>query len=283
MSNSVSSSDGVSPDPDLPTSVSGDSNHNSAGNIPATPKGKPLGGSAYGSIPHLPGSRRGPGDRGLSESQANILTLKARDRHDVIIVQEKLDGSCCSVARLADGEIVPLTRRGYVADTSPFQQHHAWHRWVLRHAARFEALLKPGERCVGEWLMEAHGTRYNLPHEPFVIFDIIANNKRLTVEEVTRRTQAPECSFTMPRLIHAGGPLSIEAVLSVLEPSGHGALDPVEGAVWRAERRGVVDFLGKYVIASKEDGKYLSEFSGNPSIYNWQEAVDPAVPETPGQ
>ena len=38
---------------------------------------KPLGKRAYGSIPHLPGSRRGPSDKGLSDQQAAILTDKA--------------------------------------------------------------------------------------------------------------------------------------------------------------------------------------------------------------
>lgn len=37
---------------------------------------KPLGHKAYGSIAHLPGSRRGPADKGLSEKQASILIDK---------------------------------------------------------------------------------------------------------------------------------------------------------------------------------------------------------------
>lgn len=59
---------------------------------------KPLGQNAYGSIPHLPGSRRGPADKGLSDQQARLLTGKPRDRHDVVHVEEKLDGSNTSVA-----------------------------------------------------------------------------------------------------------------------------------------------------------------------------------------
>jgi hypothetical protein len=53
---------------------------------------KPLGQKAYGSIPHLPGSRLGEGDHHVSEGQAIIATKKARDKNDLIIVQEKLDG-----------------------------------------------------------------------------------------------------------------------------------------------------------------------------------------------
>ena len=39
---------------------------------------KPLGYCAYGSISHLPGSRCGPSDKGLSEHQARILTEKSQ-------------------------------------------------------------------------------------------------------------------------------------------------------------------------------------------------------------
>lgn len=43
---------------------------------------KPLGQKAYGSIPHLPGSRLGPGDHHCHEGQAKIATEKARDKHE---------------------------------------------------------------------------------------------------------------------------------------------------------------------------------------------------------
>src|SRR3990172_1947089 len=133
---------------------------------------KPLGGKAYGSIPHLPGSRRGPGDHACHEGQSIICTERARDRHDEIIVQEKVDGSCCAVARV-EGAIVALGRAGYLAQTSPYEQHQRFADWVRRHVDQFAA-LPDGWRVVGEWMLQAHGTRYRLPHEPFVVFDLIA-------------------------------------------------------------------------------------------------------------
>jgi len=227
---------------------------------------KPLGKKAYGSIPHLPGSRRGPADKGLSDQQASLLTVKTRDRHDVVIVQEKLDGSNVSVANI-DGEIVAITRAGYRAEDSIYEMHHHFKRWVDRERHRFAALLNSGERACGEWLMQAHGTRYNLPHEPFVIFDIMQRNERVGTEDVVIRCE--EERFTTPSLIHRGGAISIEAILAKLEPSGHGAIDPVEGAVWRMERRGIVEFLGKYVRSEKVDGKYLPGHGSDEPVYNW--------------
>jgi hypothetical protein len=76
--------------------------------------------------------------------------------------------------------------------------------------------------------------------------------------------------FTMPALLSIG-PTSIEKAMGILAGDGfHGALDPVEGAVWRVERQGKVDFLAKYVRHDKADGAYLPDVSGQPAVWNWR-------------
>ncbi|SMB96111.1 hypothetical protein SAMN00808754_1403 [Thermanaeromonas toyohensis ToBE] len=230
---------------------------------------KPLGIKAYGHIPHLIGSRVGPGDHTVSEGQHRICTEKARDRHDEIFVEEKLDGSCVAVA-LVGGKIIPLVRAGYVAWSSPYEQHHLFAWWVRENEERFRAVLREGERLVGEWLAQAHGTRYVLPHEPFVVFDLMRGHEREPREVFWERVKG---LFVVPRLIHRGGPISIGRVLELLEPSGHGAVDPVEGAVWRVERREKVDFLAKYVRPDKVDGRYLPEYTGTGPVWNWMPAT----------
>lgn len=235
---------------------------------------KPLGGKAYGHIPHLPGSRMGPSDHHCHEGQARICTEKARDRHDVIVVQEKLDGSCVSVARIGD-DVHALMRAGFLAHTSPRRQHQLFAAWVRHHRERFLALLDDGERAVGEWMLQAHGTRYALPHEPFVLFDIMRGKKRspAALVEIRARTMG---GFTTPRVLHDGGPLSIYAALAAIATSGHGAIDPVEGAVWRVERQGEVDFLAKYVRPEKVDGAYLFEGGRDGGAEREVWNVDPA-------
>lgn len=227
---------------------------------------KPLGIKAYGSIAHLPGSRMGPADHHCHDGQRAIATEKARDRHDVIIVQEKLDGSCVAVAKIG-GEIIALGRSGYTAASSPYEQHRKFAAWVGENRNRFDSVLLDGERIVGEWLIQAHGTRYRIAHDPFVSFDIMIGPIRMCYEEFKNRV-APG-GFQTPFLISSGGPVSIQAATETMGEFGkHGALDPVEGCVWRVERKGKVDFLVKYVRPDKMDGKYLESQTGKGPIWN---------------
>jgi hypothetical protein len=241
-------------------------------------KFKPLGKSNYGSIPHLPGSRVGEGDHHCHEGQEVIACIRARDKWDRIIVQEKLDGSNVGVARVGY-EIIPLTRAGYAADTSPYHQHQVFDRWVKRNSDRFMDVLLDGERLCGEWLLVAHGTKYRMHHECFVAFDIIGDgNKRVPYDDFKYR--AGLGGFVTPHVVHDGGPIPIGSVMDILGEHGfHGAQEAVEGAVWRVERMAlndknlgnvggrhpVVDFLVKFVRHDKVDGKYLIDGG---AVYN---------------
>jgi hypothetical protein len=233
---------------------------------------KPLGHKSYGSIPHLPGSRLGKGDHHCPEGQARIATEQPRDAKDLIIVQEKLDGSNVGIAK-QDGEIFPLVRSGHHASTSPYEQHHHFAKWVNFHQKTFDALLLEGERLCGEWLLQAHGTRYDLEgREPFVAFDLLYNrHERVIFEEFQARVSAVNIPI-VPTLSHGKESMSIEQAMHLLAESRYGAIDPVEGAIWRVEREGKVDFLVKYVRPDKIDGCYLPEVTGSgQTIWNWQQ------------
>jgi hypothetical protein len=143
--------------------------------------------------------------------------------------------------------------------------HHEFHKWVVLNDARFRKLLVEGERVCGEWLTQAHGTKYKLPHEPFVAFDIFSvENKRVNYGSFKARVSP---LFTIPHEISVGDPVTVEAAMKHLGKYGyHGALEEIEGAVWRVERRGVVDYLCKYVRPDKEDGTYLNQ---EPVMNEW--------------
>lgn len=217
---------------------------------------KPLGIKAYGSIGHLPGSKLGDGDHKISNGQAIIATEKVRDKHDTIIVQEKLDGSNVAVVKI-NNEIIPIIRAGWTITNESRFQHKVFANWVYINQKRFYELLENNERLCGEWLLQAHGTRYNLPHEPFVGFDIILGHERKLYEELIYRTR--KYDFVTPSLLNIGSPISIESAMKLQNPKIHGSIDPIEGAVWRVERKNSVDFLTKYVNPQYIPGKYFDE------------------------
>jgi hypothetical protein len=145
-----------------------------------------------------------------------------------------------------------------------------FHNWAMENCDRFD-WLREGERVVGEWLALAHGTRYKLWHEPFVPFDIIRWRKkvdqRATFDEF--RDRIIKTRLITPFIVSIGVPISTEfAVKSAQERNYHGAIDPVEGVVYRVERLGRVEFLAKFVIAGKIDGKYFAENYGE-EVWNW--------------
>lgn len=218
---------------------------------------KPLGIKAYGSIPHLPGSKVGVGDHTVSEGQARICTVQTRDRHDRVIVQEKLDGACTSVA-LVNGEIIPLQRNGSPAKDSPYEHLQLFHHWVKGNEPMFRTVLREGERLVGEWLAMTHGIPYDLPHGPWVVFDLMVGGQRLTVDDLSERVSA---YFEMPSVLSHHNPLPVDKIMrlnrSFSGRGNHGAETKMEGAVYRVERKGAVDFLAKWVRPDMETGRYL--------------------------
>jgi uncharacterized protein (UPF0335 family) len=239
---------------------------------------KPLGMKAYGSIGHLPCSRIGPGDHFVHAGQQTICTEKPR-RGDRIIVTEKLDGACMSVANIG-GELIALSRAGYRAGDALYEHLKIFDDYVRERADDFAAVIQPGERLVGEWLAMAHGTLYDPacePFAPFVAFDLFRDNKRVLRDEFMDRVAA---RFRTAAVL-SDGPyaLCVDGALAKLigaHPSSyrwkghHGALDEVEGAVWRVEREGRVDFLAKFVRHEKTDGKYLPNITGAPPIWFWR-------------
>lgn len=229
---------------------------------------KPLNQKAYGHIPHLPNSRMGPGDHHCPPGQAEICTVKTRDRHDRIIIQEKLDGSCTCVAKLLGGNIIALGKAGYLAESSPYEMHHVFAKWVEGNRRMFDKILQPGERLVGEWLAQAHGTRYALWHDPWVPFDLMRGTERTPFDEFARRLSR---WFELPFVVSTFAPMGVPDAMQIIQSANyHGAIDPIEGVVYRCERQGKVDFLAKWVRPDKIDGAFLEVMTGGEPVWNWR-------------
>jgi RNA ligase len=232
---------------------------------------KPLLRKNYGSIGHLPNSRLGEGDHSLSVGQASILTDKPRDYKDLIIVQEKLDGANVGVLR-HEGRLIGLTRKGHRCMDSPMEQFQLFQKYICRNESSFD-FLEEGERVVGEWIAMAHGTRYKTD-TPFIAFDLMKDDVRELYLNFLLRVGP---NLPIAKVLHIGQPITTKRIEKLIDQRGygdtygfHGALEPVEGAVWRVEREGRVDFLGKYVRQFKEDGKYFNE-DHSKLIWNWRD------------
>lgn len=238
---------------------------------------KPLGHRAYGNIGHLYDSRRGPKDHGLHIGQHNICVLKPRDKHDLIIVQEKIDGTNVAVAKI-NNTIIPLIRAGYKAIDSHYEQHRLFAHWVFERWDIFDKLLCEGERVCGEWLAQAHGTRYLVDeHSVFVVFDIMTHgHRRIIYNDFFDRISST--GLQTISTIHIGKSLSIDHAITLLGQHGfHNAIDLPEGAIWRVERKRQVDFLAKYVRPDKIDGCYLVDKDKNQlkPTWNWHPNLTP--------
>lgn len=210
---------------------------------------KPVG-RVYGSIPHLSSSENG-GDKIITEGQERILTKSARDGNDQIIVSLKIDGSCCGVAK-KDGKIFALTRSGYRAIESSFKQHEIFHRWVRNREQIFRDLLSDDQLIVGEWCIQAHGTKYKIEddNDLFVPFDLFPRCPFMNLISLIEDYPLPILPF-----IHATSSISLKQAKSIMN-SNFLRPDKHEGVVYRCERNGEFDFAAKWV-RDKEDGKYL--------------------------
>ncbi|WP_327210492.1 RNA ligase family protein [Rhizobium leguminosarum] len=231
---------------------------------------KPLGAKGYGSTPHLVGSRVGPSDSHVEPTLAKIMTEKVRNRHDRIIVTEKLDGSCLTAANVG-GRILPVNRAGYLVSDSPWPMQHVFGRYVEDRGRKFASVLSDGERIAGEWMLQAHGTRYRIvdPDDLFVAFSIIGPRGRIPYDEFAARVDA--AGIRRAHVISDGPAMSQAQAVDALGSTGfHDALEQPEGAVWVLETRGEFNCIAKHVIPEKIDGKYLSSITGVPEIWNYE-------------
>ena len=127
--------------------------------------------------------------------------------------------------------------------------------------------MRNGERIVGEWLAQAHGTKYELgPREPFAAFDIMVADQRLPLDEFVNRVGE---RFFRPHTLHDGAAMPVSAAMALHQEQSW-PCDEIEGVVYRVERRGTVDFLAKYVRPDKMDGRFLPDVSGQPEVWNWR-------------
>ena len=208
---------------------------------------KVIGVKNYGSIPHLSSSKLGAGDHFISDGQEKILTQQKRDKHDLIHVLEKYDGSNVGIAK-KEGRVYPLTRSGYNAKESKYSQHRDFAEWVYERINFFNEIIPEGCRIVGEWLGSPMGIEYNISDglAPIVFYDVfLANNSRLNLIRSIDLFQS--FGLSSARVLHSGESVLPDNLISTLndKDSRFKAKEDPEGMVYRVERKGVFDFAAK--------------------------------------
>lgn len=239
---------------------------------------KPLNKPLYSSIGHLPGSCCSGRDRFVNAGQSRILTVEAPKNYKVF-VREKLDGTCVGVLKQG-GKLLALQRNGYLCSTSPYAQHEMFDEWVKENELRFHRALDDGERMVGEWLVQAHGTQYQFKdgEEVFVPFDVFnTKNERLSTELFMSRCY--DADIRPARLLHAGGAVDPAELYKAYVSTRYNYFsrivpvngDACEGLVYRCERRDRYDkvaFIAKWVRPGYVPGKYLPVCTGKSPVWN---------------
>lgn len=221
---------------------------------------KPLKRKNYGSIPHLLNSKLGPGDHHIHEGQHKILTEKSRPG-DVVYVTEKYDGSNVGITKVND-QIIPITRSGYTAISSPYKTHHDFHEWAMHYERIFDKMLLEGERICGEWMGDVVSIFYSTKSyiHKTIFFDYF-NSKNERFAYSTFFSVVSGYGFKTARLLHKGNAISPNDLLIKL----NGDVDPEiftisedpEGMVYRVENNGKFDFMAKWVRHDFIPGKYL--------------------------
>lgn len=206
----------------------------------------------FGSIGHITGSKMiDRSDFFLSvEEQTKYIQCK-RDKNDLVIITEKIDGMNAGVVK-KDGYLYPINRKGY--DTRIIGSQHkelavlgnGWAKWVDEHYAIYDAILQEDERLVFEYAEYRHTLEYKFKCEPvFLLAKYDANNKRINYASLTEL--ANKYNLMQPPLLNIGVAVPPEIVIEQYPKGLVGVKGQMEGIVYSYEHKDVHESCAKFV------------------------------------
>ena len=206
----------------------------------------------FGSIGHITGSKMiDKSDSLLSiEEQSKYIKCK-RDKNDLVIITEKIDGMNVGVVK-KNGYLYPINRKGY--DTRIMGSQHkelavlgeGWAKWVDDHYSIYDVLLQEGERLVFEYAEYRHTLEYKFKCEPvFLLAKYDANNKRINYASLTEL--ANKYNLTQPPLLNLGVAIPPEIIIQQYPKGLVGVRGQIEGIVYSYEHNGVHESCAKFV------------------------------------
>ena len=223
----------------------------------------------FGNIKHLTGSRmKDSGDTLLEENIQPFFTVRLQfPKRDKLVVTEKVDGANVGVVKL-NGVLYPVMRKGYDVRTSEYKFIHRFADYVSDNESRFDELLADGERVCGEWMIKTHSLIYKMPHEPFVVFDIIKSDAtRPIYTEI--RDRCERYDFTTSGLVWEGDAIGVDEAIYLLGNGFHGCRSTPEGLVCRYERDGTFYMSAKFVSNLNVGGDFMDDENLYNEWENW--------------
>lgn len=163
--------------------------------------------------------------------------------------------------------LLPVMRKGYDVRTSPYSWLQSFAGFVQQNQDRFLSLLSDGEGVCGEWMIKTHTLSYDMPHEPFICFDIINGTCRERFDDLQKRLR--EHGFTCVGLVHDGSAITTAEAMRELGRGFHWVIGQPEGVVYRYENveRGWM-FNAKFVSNPLIDNEELFKQNTEGNIIN---------------
>lgn len=206
----------------------------------------------FGHIGHITGSKMiDSSDSLLSEEDQKKFICCKRDKNDIVIITEKIDGMNAGVVK-KNGLLYPVNRKGY--DTRLMGQVRAelrqlgegWAIWVDDHYDLYDSILEEGERLVFEYAEFTHTLEYRFKCDPvFLLAKYDKNNRRLNYAALTELAQKHR--IMQPPLLNIGVALPPSIVISQYPNGLIGVKDAIEGIVYSYEHNGEHESCAKFV------------------------------------
>lgn len=206
----------------------------------------------FGHIGHLTGSKIiDEEDKMLPLDVQDIFIKKKRDKNDIVIVTEKIDGMNVGVVKKA-GKLYGVNRRGYLTRTMGRVRKElsllgkCWDLWIDLHKDIYSDILKDGERLVFEDCIMKHTLSYRFRTDPvFLLAKYNADGFRISYSEL--RHIGESYGLAMPPLLNYGCAIAPEIVLSQYPNGLVGSKNKIEGIVYVYEHNNQFQGSAKYV------------------------------------
>lgn len=222
----------------------------------------------FGSIGHLTGSKMiDDKDKLLSVEQQEKYTVCKRDKNDIVIVTEKIDGMNAGVIK-KNGFLYPINRKGYdIRNMGKTQEYLSllgkeWANWVDNHYHIYDSVLEEGERLVFENAILKHTLEYRFRSDPvFLLAKYKSNNTRVNYVELCEL--ARKYNLNQPPLLNNGVAIPPELIISQYPKGMIGVKGQIEGIVYSYEHNGEHESCAKYVSNS-----LMGTINPKPQFYN---------------